>query len=284
MIASVTKALRFWAILFLVVCALCAAAAYFFTKHQSQKLQRLLSENAQQLAAPVPTVSETLNPLLPSSPVDELLSTVAQRYPVKLHYQHTDPSNEGWLVTVEAEPQQAMRFVAEVVAAQYKKLSHFPETDSLFWEAIETKNTDAYGVLKWQFRWQTEATNEPLNKPIHANHFTPVHVPALSCHEKPFQGARPPLSFSEETIGEEITNEQSKVVLTAIQTHPTRKAIFKTKNNQWITTREGDWLGSWTQIDIINTDSLNLSQWKQSGNCWQKHSQQLRINKESDAT
>ena len=284
MIASVTKALRFWAILFVAVCALCAAAAYFFTAHQSQKLRQLLSENAQQLATPVPTVSEALSPLLPSPPVDELLSTVVQRYPIKIHYQHANPSDAIWLVTVEAEPQQAMRFVAEVVGAQYKKQSHFPETDSLSWDAIETENADAYGVLKWQFRWQTEATNEPLNEPIHANHFTPVHVPALSCHEKPFRGARPSLSFGQETIGEEITNEQGDIILTAIQTHPTRKAIFKTKNNQWITTREGDWLGSRTQIDIINTDSLNLSQWRQSGNCWQKHSQQLRINKESDAT
>lgn len=272
--SSVTKAIGFWSTLFVAICILCTLAAYFFTAHQSHQLRQLISENANQLATPVPPLPREPTELLPSSPVDELLSTIAQRYPINLHYQRSDSADKTWLVTIEAEPQQAMRFVAEVTGSQYKRYSHFPETESLRWEALGANSSSVYGTLQWQFRWQTEHSISSLEKPIYANHFKPINVPTLSCYDKPFSGAQPHF----------VVSQMSEARLTAIQTAPNRKAIFKSQNQKWVTALEGDWLGQHTQLDTIHSDSLILSHWQQSGDCWHKHSEQLRIKKESDAS
>ena len=272
--SSVTKAIGFWSILFVAICILCAVSAYFFTAHQSHRLRELISDNAEQLASPIPTLAGEPAKLSPSAPVDELLSDIVQRYPINLHYQRSGSADSTWLVTIEADPQQATRFLAEVVRSQYKQYSHFPETESLRWEALGANNSDVYGVLQWQFRWQTEHSISQLEKPIYANHFKPINVPTLSCYDKPFSGTQPHF----------VVPQMSDARLTAIQTVPNRKAIFKSQNQKWVTALEGDWLGQHTQLDTIHSDSLILSHWQQSGDCWHRYSQQLRIHKESDAS
>ena len=64
--SSVTKAIGFWSILFVAICILCAVSAYFFTAHQSQWLRELISDNAEQLASPIPTLAGEPAKLSPS--------------------------------------------------------------------------------------------------------------------------------------------------------------------------------------------------------------------------
>lgn len=271
---TLVKAIRFWMILFMATCTASVAIGYILTQHQFQHLSQLISDNAKQLATPALQDVPTVRQLQPSPPVDELLSDIMQRYPIAVHYERSSDSSERWIVTVEAQSQLAMQFVANVIGSQAQKYSRYPDTESLHWKPLKQRENDVYGILQWQFRWQGESSAPTVEKSLYTHQLAPIKVPTLSCHDKPYSGLHPGSVFAKFTDAD----------LTAIQTTPIRKAVFTSKNQTWTTASEGDWLGQHTQLDSINRDHLTVLHWQPSGNCWHKHSQQLSINKESDAS
>lgn len=272
--SSITVTMRFWIISVTVTVGVCLTAGYFFTTYQQQHLRGVISNNTQLLARPVqPLIAATKKPLT-SPPVDELISDIAQRYPITLHFERTDNLEQSWLVTIEAASKSALTFVTEVIGSQFRQYSHYPVTQSLHWRPIEQRQGDVYGQLKWHFLWQSADTISDLESPLYATHFAPIDVPTLACHDKPFVGLQPVLT---------LTNF-ADAVLTAIQTTPVRKAVFMDSHYKWATASEGDWLSHSIKLESINSNGLTLSHWQQSGDCWHRYSQQLRIHKESDAS